>query len=230
MANIILFSARACPYAHRTRLVLSAKQVAFATREIDLRNKPQWFDQSVSGYGKVPAIEHDGRRIWESAIINEYLEEVFPAPALLPKEPGERARARILIDYANTRFAPAFGTLLRAQSDSDRHRAASALSEALSFLERDGLSESATPGPFFLGALPSLVDFTFYPWFERWPALEFHRGLAIPSDLSRLARWREAVKSLPSAKAQENPAAFYIERYANYAGSPKKVDAKTWVS
>jgi glutathione S-transferase len=66
----------------------------------------------VSGYGKVPALEHGETRIWESAVIKEYLDEVFPGPALLPKAPRDRATARIWIDYANTRFAPAFGKLL----------------------------------------------------------------------------------------------------------------------
>src|ERR1700755_1794399 len=114
MTAIRLFSARACPFAHRTRLVLSHKRVPFELVEIDLQNKPAWFDRSVSGYGKVPAIEHGDVRIWESAVINEYLDEVFPEPRLLPSVPADRAAARIWIDYANTRFAPAVGKLLRS--------------------------------------------------------------------------------------------------------------------
>ncbi|MFT3928549.1 MAG: glutathione S-transferase family protein [Myxococcales bacterium] len=222
MAQVTLFSARACPYAHRTRLVLSAKQVEFELKEIDLRNKPAWFDRAVSGYGKVPAIEHGGRRIWESAIINEYLDEVFPETALLPREPGERARARILIDYANTRFTPAFGAVLRAQDDSELARASRELREALVFLEEQ-LARHATPGPFFLGATPSLVDFTLYPWFERWPALEYHRGASIPSELGLLSRWREAAAILPAVKTHENPVTFYIERYRSYVGSTHRL-------
>jgi hypothetical protein len=54
VSNIRLFSARACPFAHRTRLVLAHKRVAFELVEIDLQNKPAWFDSRVSGYGKVP--------------------------------------------------------------------------------------------------------------------------------------------------------------------------------
>jgi glutathione S-transferase len=108
MAGLTLFSARACPFAHRTRLVLGEKQLDFELVEIDLQNKPAWFN-TVSVYGKVPALEHDGQRIVESAIVNEYLDEVFPTPALLPRAPAARALARIWIDYANTRFVPALG-------------------------------------------------------------------------------------------------------------------------
>ena len=119
MSQIKLFSARACPFAHRTRLVLAEKSIPFELIEIDLQYKPAWFDAKLSGYGKVPALEHAGQHIWESAIVNEYIEEVFPEPRLLPAEPAQRAAARIWIDYANTRFAPAFGRLLRATNSAE---------------------------------------------------------------------------------------------------------------
>ena len=69
-----LFTARVCPYAHRTRLVLLEKGLDFELIEVDLQNKPERFLQ-VSAYGKVPALVHDGVEIYESAIINEYLED-----------------------------------------------------------------------------------------------------------------------------------------------------------
>ena len=217
MAKVTLFSARACPWAHRTRLVLAEKKVTFELKEIDLQQKPAWFDASVSGYGKVPALEHDGAHLWESAIINEYLDEVFPNPPLLPSEPGRRAVARIWIDFASTRFAPRFGELLRADSETARASAESELAKVLDQLERDGLQKLSTDGPFFLGRLPSLVDFALYPWFERWPALEHYRGFAIPREHTRLHRWLEAVQALESVKSHANTTEYYVERYARYA-------------
>jgi glutathione S-transferase len=205
--------------------VLSEKKVQFELNEVDLQNKPAWFDQSVSAYGKVPAIEHEGTRIWESAIINEYLDEVFPNPPLLPTQAGRRAVARIWIDYANTRFTSAFGSLLRSPGEAEQTKALRELSESLSFLEREGLAKLSTEGPFFLGATPSLVDFAFYPWFERWPALEHYRGFAIPNELTRLLRWRDAVRALDSVKAHENPAELYIDRYARHAAPQKQAVA-----
>jgi glutathione S-transferase len=221
VAKVTLYSALACPYAHRTRLVLSEKKVQFELKEVDLQNKPAWFDQSVSAYGKVPAIEHEGARIWESAIINEYLDEVFPNPPLLPTQAGRRAVARIWIDYANSRFTSAFGSLLRSPGEAEQTKAERELLESLQFIEREGLAKLSTDGPFFLGAAPSLVDFAFYPWFERWPALEHYRGFAIPKELTRLVRWRDAVRALDSVKAHENPAELYIDRYARHV-APKK--------
>ena len=224
MAEVTLFSARACPFAHRTRLVLAEKKIPFELKEIDLRNKPAWFDASISGYGKVPALDHGGVRLWESTIVNEYLDEVFPAPALLPKDPAKRAAARIWIDYANTRFVPAFGALLRGEGDGERTRAQE-LSDVLAYIEREGLERLGASGLFFLGDAPSLVDFAFYPWFERWGALQHYRGLALPRNLPRLLRWTEALRGLDSVKAHQNTLEFYVERYARYAAP--KADAVT---
>ena len=74
----------------------------------------------MSPYGKVPVLRHGDTAIWESAVINEYLGEVFPEPQLLPRTPAERAQARIWIDYANVRFAPSVYKLLLPQSPADR--------------------------------------------------------------------------------------------------------------
>jgi len=215
MSKLTLYSSRACPYAHRTRLVLAEKRLRFDTVELDLRNKPAWF-QSVSGYGKVPALDHDGQCIWESAVINEYLDEVFQEPRLLPEEPYQRARARIWVDYANTRFVPAFTALLRAPNESASHKAAAELSSVLGYLESEGFAKAEQPGPFFFGEELSLVDFTFFPWFERWEALQHYRGLSIPSELRRLHAFHGAVRSLDTVKEQASPSSFYIERYAQY--------------
>jgi glutathione S-transferase len=223
MPRLVLYSARACPFAHRTRLVLAYKGVDFELQEIDLQNKPASFT-SVSGYGKVPAIEHEGHRIWESAVINEYLDEVFPAPPLLPAAPGPRATARIWIDWANTRLAPAFGVLLRRSAEAQHDGARRDLRTALDSLDSDGLAKTSGDGPYFLGAEPGLVDFTLYPWFERWPAME-HIERARGSDLAlgsaRIAAWAKRMAELPAVKAHESPVAFHIERFRAYAGLPQ---------
>jgi glutathione S-transferase len=221
LANVKLFSARACPFAHRTRLVLSHKKIDFELVEIDLQNKPSWFG-TVSAYGKVPAIEHAGNRIWESAVINEYLDEVFRSPALLPEEPALRAVARIWVDWANTRLVPAFGALLRGQTPAEQATGRRDLGESVTYLEREGLARHGGDGPFFFGSRPGLVDFALYPWFERWAALEHYRGFAVPKDLARLARWTNEAGKLDAVQAHANPSEYYIERYARYASPAKQ--------
>jgi glutathione S-transferase len=215
MSEVTLYSARACPFAHRSRLVLAEKNVPFKLVEIDLTNEPAWFGE-VSLYGKVPALEHDGQRIVESAVINEYIEETFAEPPLLPRDPARRAQARIWIDFANTRLAAAYGKVLWGATEAEREAAKGELAAVLERAERDGLVPLSGAGPYWLGAVPGLVDFAFYPWFERLPALEQFTGFRVPQSLARLQRWRDAVQARASVAAIENPVSFYVERYRNY--------------
>ena len=92
MSEITIYSAVVCPFAHRSRLVLLEKGIDFELVEIDLQNKPANFTE-ISPYSKVPVIKHGNERVWESAIINEYLDETFPEPSLLPKDAISRAQA-----------------------------------------------------------------------------------------------------------------------------------------
>jgi len=94
MSGIELYSAEVCPFAQRSRMVLLEKRLDFTIAEIDLANKPDWFAQ-VLPYGKAPVLVHGDARIYESAIINEYLVAPFPEPALLPVAPALRAAARL---------------------------------------------------------------------------------------------------------------------------------------
>ncbi|WP_414752625.1 glutathione S-transferase family protein [Anabaena sp. CCY 9910] len=216
MAEIKIYSAVVCPYAHRSRLVLQEKGIDFDLIEINLQNKPEGFTD-ISPYGKVPALVHGNHRVWESAVINEYLNEVFPQPPLLPSSPIAKAQARIWIDFANTRFVPAFSALLRSPDIQQQEAAKQELYKHLEFIENEGLGKLSGDGPYWFGESISLVDFTFYPWFERWPALKHYRGLALPEEFTRLRRWKKAVKQRDSVVAIANSKEFYIERYARFA-------------
>ncbi|AFY86393.1 Glutathione S-transferase domain protein [Chroococcidiopsis thermalis PCC 7203] len=216
MAEITIYSATVCPYAHRSRLVLLEKGIDFELIEIDLQNKPAGFTE-ISPYGKVPVIKHGDVRVWESAIINEYLDEVFPEPSLLPKEPVNRAQARIWIDFANTRFIWAYSNLLRSPDPQQQKAAAQELYSQLEFIEKEGLEKLSGEGSYWFGNSISLVDLTFYPWFERWSALEHYRGFGLPPEFTRLQQWRKAVSQRESVKAIANPTEYYIQRYARFA-------------
>ena len=95
-------------------MVLLHKEIPFDYTEIDLANKPVWF-LDVSPYGKVPVLKVNGTTLYESAIINEYLDEAYPDRRLLYEEPLKRAEQRILIDYISNRFVPVFYKLLLNQ-------------------------------------------------------------------------------------------------------------------
>lgn len=224
MSNLELYFAKASTFSQRTRVVLLEKGIDFTPVEIDLQNKPDGYT-NFSRYGKVPAIKHGDIEIYESAIINEYLEEVFPEPALLPREPGAKAIARIWIDYANTRLVPAFNKFLRGKDAQEQEQGKREFLEALLYIEQEGLGKLSGNGKYFLGENLSLVDISFYPWFERLPLLEHFRNFTLPSETPRLQKWWDVVRDRDSVKAVANPTNFYIERFAKILGAPTAVAA-----
>ncbi|WP_228059247.1 glutathione S-transferase family protein [Nostoc sp. LEGE 06077] len=171
----------------------------------------------ISPYGKVPALVHGDRLVWESAVINEYLDEVFPNPALLPNNAIGKAQARIWIDFANTRFVPAFSSLLRSPDLQKQEEAKQELYKHLEFIENEAFGKLSKDGPYWFGESVSLVDFTFFPWFERWAALKKYRDFPLPAEFARLKQWKHALKERESVKAIANSKEFYIERYARFA-------------
>ena len=224
MSTIQLYISKTSTFSQRTRVVLLEKGIDFSITEIDLQNKPDWFAQ-ISPYGKVPAIKHGDTQIYESAIINEYLDEFFPEPPLLPREPGAKAIARIWIDYANTRFVPAFSKLLRGKDTQEQEQGRREFLEALLYLDQEGLGKRSGNGPYWLGDTLSLVDISFYPWFERLPVLEHFRQFTLPAETSRLQQWWNVVRDRESVRAAENPTSRYIERFAKILGEPAAVGA-----
>lgn len=214
MADVHLYSAEVCPFAARTRLALMEKGVPFKFTEIDLKAKPAWF-ASVSPYGKVPVLKHSDAVVWESSIINEYIEEVFPDPPLMPRDPAGRAVARFWIDFANVKFTPTWYRLFLAQKEPERAALAEELTGYFRFMEQEAIGKSG--GPFWLGEALTLVDLTYYPWFVRIPALEHYRKIGLPPDCRRLEAWMALMAERPSVKAELHPAAYYIEAIRRYA-------------
>lgn len=213
MSDLELFSMPLCPFAHRVRLVLSEKALGYRLTEIDLRNKPQAF-LKVSPHGKVPALRHGDNHICESTIINEYLDEAFVERPMLPRDPAGRAQARFWIELANSRLFATTASLLYGPHRQNRTPALEQLAATLRFMESEALAKRPADGSYWLGPQLSLVDLTFYPWFEQLTVLERFRDFRMPPDLPRLAQWRHAVAQRGSVRAIAKPPQFYIEHYA----------------
>jgi len=91
-----LVDAARCPYCARVRITLAEKGLDAETVEVDLFDRPQWLLELNPPSGRVPVLD-DGFTLPESEVIMGYLEERHPEPALLPGDPAERARARLLV-------------------------------------------------------------------------------------------------------------------------------------
>src|SRR5262245_19159761 len=116
-----LYTFQLCPFAHRVRLALAEKGVAAEPIEIDRKNKPASFTR-ISPYGRVPLLLHGEVKLWESSVISEYLEEVFPDPPLMPASPPDRALARIWVKFADERLYAATHSLIFTREEEARRK------------------------------------------------------------------------------------------------------------
>ena len=216
MAKIELFSAEACPYAQRTRMVLIEKGIDFELTEIDVYNRPAWF-QEVSPYGKVPVLRLDGRVVYESTIVNQYLDEAFPAPPLMPADPYARAQVRIWMDYCETRYLTAVHRLMIDRDQPAKLKEShEKLTEVLRFMEHEGLRKLGN-GPYWMGPQPMLVDFQFLPFFERFPVYQELAGAEWPEECTRLRHWYETIAQRRSFLETRHTLDFHLEQQRKMA-------------
>lgn len=126
--------------------------------------------------------------VYESAIINEYLEEKYPAVPLMPKDPFKRSRARIWIDYCNTRLQRAGGNIAH---DFQVEKSKEELKQYLETLNREMRDREYIAGDY------SLADITYIPFFCR---LERYQA-KIGSDLPHVRAWMDRLLSRPTVRA-----------------------------
>ena len=214
MSKLEFITAEVCPFAQRSHLALLEKSLDFDHLEVDLSNKPAWFEQA-SPYSKVPVLRDGDTRVYESSIINEYLEEVFPQRALMPADPAGRAEARIWIDFDNVKLVPTQYRALLAQNPDEQRRHAEDLIGHLEFLESAGFASHE--GPYWFGNALSLVDLSLYPHFERFAVLTEYRGIRIPAACGRLRAWLKAMGERDSVRATAHDDAYHVSAYAKYA-------------
>jgi len=197
---IKLYDAVPSSNCDRVKIVLYEKGLSWETVRLDLKkmdqNKPEHL--KLNPYGQVPVIDDDGRILFESCIINEYLDEQYPNPPLMPKDPYLRGRGRILVDYALNYIHEPYWALRgeMLKKDSDRNMLVmeenrQTLRSLLIYLE-EALGDKA----YFSGDL-SLTDIDVLPRFLR---MESYGAIPTPS-LPRLTAWLQRMKERPSVKA-----------------------------
>jgi RNA polymerase-associated protein len=91
-----LYSGTTCPFSQRCRIVLYEKGMDFQVIDVDLFARPEDIAM-INPYGRVPVLVERDLILYEPNIINEYIDERFPHPQLMPPDPIMRARARQLL-------------------------------------------------------------------------------------------------------------------------------------
>jgi len=142
----------------------------------------------LNPYGKVPVLVDGDAVVYESAIINEYLEEKYPEVPLMPKDPFKRSRARIWIDYCNTRLQQAAGNIAH---EYEVEKSKADLKQYLGTLNREMQDREYIAGDY------SLADITYIPFFCR---LQRYQA-TIGSDLPHVKAWMDRLLARPVVKA-----------------------------
>ncbi len=195
--NIKLYSAKGCPFARRTRLVLHEKGAEFEAHEVDFRNKSEEFLEA-SPTGKVPVVVVDGDSLYESNIVNQYLDEVYEEPKLMPEDPKARAYTRIWMARADEDFYPqVFVSSMGRERGFPQERISEAQEKLVVTLAR---LEDRLEGSEYLADGFSLADIAHAGNFVRLHELE-ENGTVSLADYPNVVSWMARIEARGSFKA-----------------------------
>ena len=110
MAGFVLYNAPQSTCSQRVRYALHAKALKFEERKLDLFSGDQLQPEylAINPNGVVPALVHDGVPVIDSAVILEYLEDVFPDDSpMRPSDPLDVARLRAMMRFVDEVPTPA---------------------------------------------------------------------------------------------------------------------------
>lgn len=187
-----LVSFKVCPFVQRSVIALNEKGVEYTLTHINPHEPPDWF-KAISPLGKVPVLLVDGKAVFESAVILEYLDEVYP-PALHPADPLEKAQHRAWVEFCSELITRQF-RMSTAKDEAGFTEARESLVQGLQRLD----SVVAAEAPFFSGSRFALVDCVYAPLFMRLALLKQHFALDIPLS-PRMQAWSNALLALESVK------------------------------
>ncbi len=182
-AMMNLYSGTTDPFSHRCRIVLYEKQMDFQVIDVDLFNKPEDI-AVINPYNRVPVLVDRDLILYESNIINEYIDERFPHPQLMPPDPQTRARARQLLFTMEHELFSHVEVLEKNLKSADKSRVHI----------RDRLAELA---PMFLkqkhllGEDFSMLDVAIAPLLWRLD----HYGIELPKVAAPIMKYAERIFS-----------------------------------
>ncbi|KAF9701956.1 hypothetical protein EKO04_000468 [Ascochyta lentis] len=230
--DLKLYSGWFCPFVQRVWIALEEKGIQYQYIEVNPYHKPQSL-LDLNPRGLVPTLQYQGKPLYESTVLCEFLEEAYPdhTPKLLPDDPYLRARTRIWTDYVGSRIIPAYHRFLQHQGEDGLKEKQT---EFLNHL-KEFTSEMDPEGPFFLGKEFSLIEIVIAPWANRlWVFDHFKGGSGIPEEgqggnfeevWKRWRKWLSAVESRKSVKETLSDREHYLPIYGRYARDEAQSEA-----
>ena len=153
-----LYSGITCPFSQRCRFVLYEKGMDFEIKDVDIFNKPE--DLAVMNpYNQVPVLVERDLILYESNIINEYIDERFPHPQLMPGDPVMRGRGRLVLHRMEKELFSLVQTLENADStNKEQAKAREAIGNGLTWL-----APAFSKNKYILGDEFSMIDVALSP-------------------------------------------------------------------
>ena len=188
-----LVSFKACPFVQRVAITLQYKDINYDIEYVDLGNPPEWF-LAISPLNKVPLLIVGDTVIFESAVINEYIDEAYP-PKLHPEDLLIKAINRSWIEFCNNISLYTFQLSIKVSEDEFKDTLELMLNDF------DLVENCLEDPPFFNGQQFSLVDSSYAPVFQRLDFLEqIYKRIITQERHPKLATWKENLLSLKAVK------------------------------
>lgn len=175
-----LFSSPNDAYCHRTRIVLSEKDISFEVVNVDPENLPEDL-LDLNPYNTVPTLVDRDLVLYDAAVITEYLDERFPHPPLMPVDPVSRAKSRLALFRVEQDWYPLMHDIL-TRGEKASAKARKMLRESIT-----AANDVFAVMPYFLSEEFSLIDCTIAPILWRLPSL----GIELPEEASAVKAYAE---------------------------------------
>ena len=186
--------------SRKVRIALLEKGLEFERVNVDLAKREQKNPEylKIHPFGQVPALDDEGFIVYDSTIINEYLEDEYPYPPLMPEDSEGRAHARLMEDFRDTRFNPPFVKLIyemrKPEAERDPNILGTATAEINQCFDR---IENELHGKEYLAGSFSLADIAFMANFDLLERFQ----IPVDSKYVNTAAWIARLKARPSFAA-----------------------------
>lgn len=206
MPAVNLYGLERSVYTRIARLALEEKSVAHTLHEVEIFGPDGAPPEHLARqpFGRIPALEHGGFRLYETAAITRYVDEAFPGPALQPREPQARARLSQVVGVVDAyAYRPmVWGVFVErvrrpaAGGKPDEALIAESLAAAQTCLS--ALAAIAECAPFLVAPRLTLADLHAFPVLKYFSLAP--EGRELMANYPALERWLALMSARPSAQ------------------------------
>jgi len=207
MSEPIVFGAAYSVYVRIVRLALWEKGIPCRLQEVDVfaPDGPPKDYLARQPFGRIPAFEHDGFRLYETSAIARYVDEAFPGPRLQPDDPKARARMNQIVGILGSHaYGPLVWDISVERIDAPREGRAPDEAKIAAALPRARLclrvlADLMAGAPFLAGDSLSLADLHAAPMLAYFLAAP--EGAALMAEQPALTAWWQRIAARPGMTA-----------------------------